>query len=185
MISEILENTKAKYVEKLQEAESKRDAEIEKRCADLRAELLAVPNNEIESLKKVIADLDALIEREKADEQPKAEAVAEPVTETIAEEPTEEIHADDPVEEIANDPEIVEKVEEPKVEVKEVKVEKPSLFQRLADMKKAEQPKIEIKKAEPKKVEEPKEEPKQEIVKIVKKPQGRVGMEGIFNPKRR
>lgn len=174
MITDVLENTKAKYVAQLEEAVAKRDAEISAKCDELRAKLLAESNPEIESLEKVIADLDALIEKEKV-----AEVVA-PVVEEVKEEiqPVQEEIIEEPVvEETPIEEPVVEEVVEPKVEVQEIEIEeKPSLFQKIAILKKSEPKEEVVEEEQPKSL-------KEQIVKI-KKVSGRPGMTGIFTPKR-
>jgi len=194
MISDVLEMTKAKYVAQLNDAKAKRDAEINAKCDALRQELLAEPNHEIESLEKVIADLEKLIEREKADEQPKQEIVEEKVEVEQDVEPivdAEPIADAEPIEQVVEEQEIeqpvaeeiadVEPIAEPKVEVKEVKVEKQSAFKRFMQSSKIEKKVVEQPKQE---IEQPKiEQPK--IVKVNKPRVARAGMESILNPKRR
>lgn len=180
MISEVLENTKAKYVEKLEEAIAKRDEQINAKCDELRATLLAEPNAEIESLEKVISDLDALIAKEKAEEiASKQEVVEEKVEEVAQEEPIVEEKVEEPIveQEVVKEP-IQE--EQPKVEVKEVEIKTNSLIRKIKELKKEkeEQEQQEV-------VEEQPQTFSQKIVKISKQPQGRAGMAGIFNPKRR
>lgn len=182
MISEVLENTKAKYVEKLEEAIAKRDEQINAKCDELRATLLAEPNAEIESLEKVIADLDALIEKEKAEEvAPKQEVVEENVEEVVEEVAQEEPIVEEKVEEPIVEQEVVEEPiqeEQPKVEVKEVEIKTNSLIRKISELKKEQEKQEEV-------VEEQPQTLSQKIVKISKQPQGRTGMAGIFNPKRR
>lgn len=181
MIADVIKKEMEKYQVKLDELIANRDAEIEKKCDILRAELKAVPNPEIEALQEVLAGLQKLIDREEAEQE--AEQVVEtPEADVSDEEPEiketiviKPVEAPKPVQETPA-PEIKE---EPKSLFKErpvIKNDKPSIFARFQS------------KAEEKKVETPADPPKAEKTIELKAEKvdktGRAGMHGIFNPKR-
>lgn len=201
MISEALKKTREKYQVQLDELLARKEAEVNAKVAEYRAELLSAEDADVEALKSVIAGLDELIKKEESLESVEVEkeevveekpiaveeiAVYEQVAEetkddVVEEEPIVEEQevveeaVEEPIEEVAEE-QVEEVVEEPIVEAK-VEEKKPK-FSFFAKRAKAEEVKQEVKqevKVEVK--EEPKVEPKKTIA--------RPGLVEILNPKRK
>ena len=166
MIAEVLQKELEKYQSQLDAKVAERDARINSQCDELRAQLLAEPDAEIDALQKMVDSLTTLIEKEKAEEAPVEEEI---VNETPAEEIAEEIVEEPVVEETIEEAPI----EEPAVKVEEIEIpaeepKKISLFRPIEEV-----------------IDEPKEGSIFKKVETTDKPKSsRPGIMNIFNPKR-